>query len=135
MSTERQENNDGGNKEVILTRPTPQWMAGVWEIGGEMGFDYYTKKGHVYVYPRMSVTDNDVETSQYLDYHYPSQRDLLHRGNSWQWIREGGNVVDITKIMYPYVVRRKSIVEAFIAWGGTNSRDRRVAIADGFNTQ
>lgn len=111
----------GANLSNKLT--DEKWLAGLIEIGAGLGYSRYLKKGRLYTYPYIHLTDNSELKILRLQT-LLGGRKINRSGNSWEWRLEGEQAADLLIPAKPYTPWREGMIESFIQWLGANRLQR-----------
>jgi hypothetical protein len=106
-----------------------EWLGGIFEAAGGMGFLAYLRKGKIYTYPYLHLVDNDLSRIELFKDMLGDGRLIGLKGNSCEWRLEGKRAVMVASAFGDYAPSRSGVIDAFKEWEVSSSQKDREIIA------
>lgn len=117
-------------KEYRKRTISPEYLAGIFEIGGRMGFEIDQNLRQIN--PVMSFTDTREEKIERLKTILGGSKIRYVTGRSWRWQVKGQQAVALATTMYFYVPLRQKYIDAFWTWKKEDDYGERLSLAKTF---
>jgi len=101
---------------------SPQWLAGVFEIAGGMGFSTYESKGNYYAYPYVHFTDKDQVLINLFRRTFGGR--VIYKDTSSEWRIEGESALAVAETLGKFAPSRREMVSLFFKWEEATVEER-----------